>query len=141
MASPVSKTNVLEKTLTTKPARKPRVNRVRFLTSSHHGIDRLGPRSEMRELSASHAIHTCETPAGELLDQLRVQPVLRLGHGPARGGGAGARGGQGVEAYGVALVLAVGEEEACRQAEGERCGGAAEGAAAEGCRCHFSFFI
>lgn len=57
-------------------------------------------------------MRTCETPAGELPDHLRVQPVLRLGDGPARGGGAGPRGGQGVEEYGVSLVLAVGEEEA-----------------------------
>lgn len=57
-------------------------------------------------------MRTCETPTGELPDHLRVQPVLGLGDGPARGGGAGPRGGQGVEAYRVALALAVGEEEA-----------------------------
>lgn len=89
-------------------------------------------------MSGGHkaAWHTCETPAGELPDDLRVQPVFRPGNVPARGGGAGPRGGEGVEAHGVALVLAVGEEEACRQAQGERCRGAAEGAAAEGCCCH-----
>jgi hypothetical protein len=58
--------------------------------------------------------HTCKTTTGELPDHLRVQPVLGVGD---RGGGAGAGarggGGQGVEARGLALVLAVGEDEAC----------------------------
>ena len=59
-------------------------------------------------------MRTCETPAGQLLDHLRVQPVLGLGDGAARGGRCGSRGGgQGVEAYGLALMLAVGEDEAC----------------------------
>lgn len=59
------------------------------------------------------ARHTCETPTRELPDHLRVQPVVRLGSDPAGRGRAGPRGRKGVEAHGVALVLAVGEEEAC----------------------------